>query len=529
MRFLGLFAALGLMAQDVSWTTYNGDFKSQHHSTLTQIGLSNVKDLSLAWVHQTRSLEKFETTPIVVGDVMYITEPPNNVAALDIRTGRVFWTYEHKLPETTFPCCGKVHRGLAMYQNILYLTTHDAKLVALSASNGRKLWETVVADYRDGYSITVAPLVVKDKVILGPAGGELGVRGFLAAYDANTGKEVWRFKIIPEPGEPGHETWGKDAKGNESWKHGGGAIWVTGSYDPDLNLTYWGTGNPGPDWNPSARPGDNLYSDSVIALDADTGKLKWHFQFTPHDEWDWDAAQVPVLTEIEIRGKMRRVILWANRNGFYYVLDRETGEFLFGKEFVKQTWAKGLDDKGRPIKIPNTGPSRQGTQTWPGVQGGTNWFAPSYSPRTGLFYVTAWENYHSTYFAWEQEYERGKWFAGGGVKAPVPPTNREAILTRPVEHGYATIRAIQPATGHFVWQYPMRDMSESGLLTTASGLLFSGNREGYFFALDDKTGTLLWSKYLGGQVVASPITFAFEGKQYISIAAGSALFVFALP
>lgn len=529
MRILSFLLAASLWAQHENWLTYNGSYKSQHYSTLAQIGPTNVKDLSLAWVHQTRSLEKFETTPIVYGGVMYITEPPNNVAALDVRTGRPFWTYEHKLPETTFPCCGKVHRGLAMQEGVLYLTTHDSKLIALNASNGKKLWETVVADYRDGYSITVAPLIVGDKVILGPAGGELGVRGFLAAYNTKTGKEEWRFNIIPGPGEPGNETWGKDAKGNESWKHGGGAIWVTGSYDPDLKLTYWGTGNPGPDWNPSARPGDNLYSDSVIAVDVTTGKLKWHFQFTPHDEWDWDAAQVPVLTEMEIRGKFRRVILWANRNGFYYVLDRETGEFLLGKEFVKQTWAKGLDDKGRPMKIPDRGPSRHGTQTWPGVQGGTNWFAPSYSPRTELFYVTAWENYHSTYFAWEQEYERGKWFAGGGVKAPVPPTNREAILTRPVEHGYATIRALYPKTGNVAWQFPMRDMSESGLLTTAGGLLFSGNREGYFFALDDKTGQMLWSKYLGGQVVASPITFAFDEKQYVSIAVGSALFVFSLP
>lgn len=528
MRAAIFLLATALGAQE-NWLTYNGTFKSQHYSTLNQIDTTNAKNLSLAWVHQTRSLEKFETTPIVSGGVMYITEPPNNVAALDVRTGRIFWTYEHKLPETTFPCCGKVHRGLALHDGVLFLTTHDAKLIALSASTGKKLWESVVADYQDGYSITVAPLVVKDKVILGPAGGELGVRGFLAAYNVHTGKQEWRFNIIPGPGEPGNETWGKDPKGNESWKHGGGAIWVTGSYDPDLNLTYWGTGNPGPDWNPSARPGDNLYSDSVIALDADTGKLKWHFQFTPHDEWDWDAAQVPVLTEIEVRGRMRRVILWANRNGFYYVLDRETGEFLFGKEFVKQTWAKGLDDRGRPQKLPNTGPSRHGTQTWPGVQGGTNWFAPSFSPRTGLFYVTAWENYHSTYFAWEQEYERGKWFAGGGVKAPVPPTSREAILTRPVDHGFATIRAMRPASGQVAWEYPMRDMSESGLLSTAGGLLFSGNREGYFFALDDQSGKLLWSKYLGGQVIASPITYSFEGKQYVSIAVGTALFVFTLP
>ncbi|MDX2267081.1 MAG: PQQ-dependent dehydrogenase, methanol/ethanol family [Bryobacter sp.] len=506
-----------------NWLTYNGTYSSQHNSPLNKINRANVHRLRLAWVHQARSLEKFEVTPLVVDGVMYIVEAPNTVQALDASSGRLYWTYTHKLPEVTYPCCGRVHRGLAIWQNTLYLTTHDAKLIALDASTGRKQWEVTVADYRDGYSLTVAPLVVGDRVILGPAGGELGIQGFLAAYSAATGKLEWRFNIIPHPGEAGHETWG-----NDSWKYGGGSIWVTGSYDPDLNLTYWGTGNPGPDWNPSARPGDNLYTDSVIALDATTGKLKWHFQFTPHDEWDWDAAQVPVLADITFRGQIRKVILWANRNGFYYVLDRATGEFLFGKPFVKQTWAKGLDDSGRPQKLPNRGPSRTGTQTWPGVQGGTNWYAPAYSPRTNLFFLNAWEDYHSTYFTWEQEYEKGKWYAGGGVKAPVPPTSREAIVTRPPDHGYATIRALDPATARVVWEHPLRDMSESGLLTTAGGLLFSGSREGHFFALDEATGKKLWSRYLGGQVIATPITYQHEGQQYIAIAAGNSLFTFAL-
>lgn len=507
-----------------NWLMYNGAYNGHHYSGLDQITSANVKKLGLEWVFQVRSLEKFETTPLVVDGVMFVTEAPNNVIALDARTGRVFWTYEHKLPEITYPCCGRINRGVAILDGTLFHGTHDAKLIAIDAKTGRKKWETTVVDYKDGYALTHAPLVVKDKVIVGTAGGELGIRGFLAAYDARSGKEVWRFNIIPSPGQPGIETWG-----GESWKHGGGSIWVTGAYDPELNLTYWGTGNPGPDWNPSVRPGDNLYTDSVVALDADTGKLRWHFQFTPHDEWDWDAVQIPVLAEIQFRGKPRKVMLWGNRNGFFYTLDRATGEFLQGKAFVKQTWAEGLDDKGRPRKIPGRGPSKQGTQTWPGVQGGTNWYAPSFSPRTRLFYLTAWEDYHSTYFMWDQPYERGKWYAGGGVKAPVPPTSREAVVTRGVEHGYATIRALNPATGDRVWDYPMRDMSESGLLTTASDLLFSGNREGHFFALDARSGKLLWSRYLGGQVIASPITFRIGSRQYVSIAAGTALFTFALP
>jgi alcohol dehydrogenase (cytochrome c) len=406
---------------------------------------------------------------------------------------------------------------------VIYHGTHDGKLVAVDAKTGRKRWDVEVVDYKEGYALTHAPLIVNGKVIVGTAGGELGVQGYLAAFDAKTGKRIWKFNIIPQPGEPGHESWG-----NESWKHGGGSIWVTGSYDPETNLTFWGTGNPGPDWNPTVRPGDNLYTDSVVALDADTGKLKWYFQFTPHDEWDWDSVQVPVLAEIGWRGSKRKALLWGNRNAFFYALDRTTGEFLYGKPFVKQTWARGLDDRGRPIKIPGQGPSRGGTKTWPGVQGGTNWYAPSYSPLTGLFYLTAWEDYYSYYYMWDQEFERGKWYTGGGVKAPVPPTNREPIVTRDKSHGYATIRALDPSTGNMVWEFPMRDMSESGLLTTASGLLFSGNREGHFFALDARTGKLLWSRYLGGQVIASPVTYEAGGKQYVAIAAGTSLFAFGL-
>ena len=510
-------------ADPQNWLMYNGNYAGTHYSGLTQVNAANAKKLTLEWVFQARSLEKFETTPLVVDGVMYLTEAPNNVVAIDPVSGRQFWSYEHKLPELTYPCCGRVNRGVAIADGVLYHVTHDAKLLALDAKTGRVKWETVVADYKQAYALTHAPLVVKDKVIVGPAGGELGIRGFLAAYDVKTGKEIWRFKIIPEPGERGHDTWGGD-----SWKHGGGSIWVTGTYDPELNLTYWGTGNPGPDWNPSMRPGDNLYTDSVVALDADTGKLKWHFQFTPHDEWDWDAAQVPVLADLPINGRLRKTMLWGNRNGFFYVLDRATGQFLLGKPFVKQTWATGLDDKGRPMKIPGRGPSRQGTQTWPGVQGGTNWYAPSFSARTGLFYVTAWEDYHSTYFAWDQEYEQGKWFVAGGVKAPVPPTNREPIVTRSTEHGYSVVRALDPTTGKVAWDFKLQDMSEAGILTTASDVLFTGNREGWFFALDARTGGLLWKKYLGGQVIASPIAYQANGKQYVAIAAGTSLFAFAL-
>ncbi len=536
MRYLALLMLASLAPAQVTydrlrnalkephnWLTYNGSYSSVHHSTLEGINLDNVRNLQLEWVFQARSLEKFQATPLVVDGVMYLTEAPNTVFALDARTGRVFWTYRHPLPPVTYPCCGRVNRGLAILDNTLFMATLDAKLVALDALSGRRKWETTVVDYTRGYALTVAPLAIKDKVILGPAGGELGITGFIAAYDAKTGKELWRFNTIPHPGEFGHDTWGGD-----SWKHGGGPAWVTGSYDPDLNLTYWGIGNPGPDWNATVRPGDNLFSSSVIALDADTGKRKWHFQFTPHDEWDWDAVQIPVLADMNWQGKPRKLMLWGNRNGFFYVLDRASGEFLSGKPFVKQTWAKGLDDSGRPIRVPGAVPSSEGTEIWPGVQGGTNWYAPSFSPKTGLFYLTAWEDYHGTYFRWDQKYEQGKWYAGGAVKAAVPATSRDHQYQRPPDAGYGVVRALNPATGEKVWEYRMTDVSESGLLTTSTNLLFSGNREGYFFALDATNGKLLWKRYLGGAVLSSPITYIAGGKQYVSVAAGQSLFTFSL-
>jgi alcohol dehydrogenase (cytochrome c) len=303
-----------------NWLTYSGTFKSWRYSPLNQINTANAKDLAVKWIFQARTNEKFQTTPLVVDGVMYITEAPSNVYALDAATGQVFWEFHHNT-ESSVLCCGRLNRGLAILGDTLFLGTVDAYLLALDAKSGELLWKTkVVERHQDGYALVHAPLVVKDKVIVGPAGGELGIRGFLAAYDAATGKQAWKLNLVPGPGEPGHETWSAD-----SWKTGGGSIWLSGSYDPELNLTYWGVGNPGPDFNSAMRPGDNLYTSSVVAIDPDTGELKWHYQFTPHDVWDWDAVQVPVLVDMEWEGSPRKVMLWANRNGFYYTLDRATG------------------------------------------------------------------------------------------------------------------------------------------------------------------------------------------------------------
>src|SRR5215467_2566631 len=508
--------------EPANWLTYSGTTLSQRHSLLDQITPANVKNLELQWIYQTRSLQKFEATALVVDGIMYTVQAPNDVIALDAATGRVFWTYSYN-PGRAHPCCGRVNRGLAILGDTLFMGTIDAHLVAIDAKNGRRLWKTTVARAKSGYAITHAPLVLKDKVIIGTAGGEYGIRGFIAAYDAHTGQEAWRFYTIAGPGEPGHETWVGD-----SWQTGGGPVWMTGSYDPTLNLTYWGIGNPSPDWNGDVRPGDNLYSDSVVALDANTGKLKWYYQFTPHDDLDFDAVQVPVLADIEWQGQKRNVILWANRNGFFYVLDRQTGQFLLGKPFVEVTWASGFDQKGRPVREPGQSPSPEGTRIYPGNPGGTSWYSPSYSPRTGLFYISAWPNSSSIFTKIPVEYKEGHDFSGGTTRSAIPFDWSPAPNFRKQEEGYGAVQAFDPKTGELKWEFKMADVTEAGILTTASDLLFSGGREGYFYALDARTGSLLWKASLGAAVISGPMTYSVGGKQYVAVNAGNCLFTFAL-
>jgi alcohol dehydrogenase (cytochrome c) len=508
-----------------NWLTYSGSMMSQRHSLLTQITPQNVKNLEQQWVFQTRSLEKFEATPLVVDGIMYTVQAPNDVVALDAVTGRVFWTYSYSPSPQSRPCCGRVNRGVAIVGDTLFMGTIDAHLLAIDAKNGRPLWNAAVASAESGYAITHAPLVVKDKVIVGVAGGEFGIRGFIAAYDVHTGEEAWRFYTIPGPGEPGHESWSGD-----SWKTGGASVWMTGSYDPALNLTYWGIGNAGPDYNGDLRVGDNLYSSSVVALDADTGKLKWYYQHSPHDEFDYDSVQVPVLADIAFGGQPRKVMLWANRNGFFYVLDRATGQFLLGKPFVDVTWASGFDEKGRPMRISGKVPTAEGTVIFPGNQGGTNWYSPSFSPRTGLFYIPSWVNYSSTYIKADAEYTEGRRFVGTSPRSVIGGATGgvSKINTRREDEGYGAVRAIDPKTGERKWEFKMNDVTDAGILTTASDLLFSGGREGYFYALDARNGELLWKANLGGFIAAGPMSYAVNGKQYIAINAGNSLFVYAL-
>ena len=498
-------------AEPENWLMYSGNYFSQRYTRLDQINNQNAAELEMQWAFQLRALDRAETTPVVVDGVMYVTESPSNVIALDAKTGSQYWRYNHNLPEVLNFCCGRNNRGVAVLGDKLYMSTLDAHLVSLDAKTGRVLWDVEVADEATGYSKTGAPLVVGDKIITGVAGGEFGIRGFVDAYDAETGERLWRLYTIPGPEHPDNASWSGD-----SWRTGGSPTWMTGSYDPELHLVYWGTGNQGPDWNGDVRLGDNLYSDAVLAIDPDTGELKWYFQFTPHDIHDWDATQIPILADSEFEGQSRKLMLWPNRNAFFYVLDRETGEFLLGKPYARQTWAKGLDEKGRPIRIPGTSPSIEATSVSPSIGGGTNWFSPSYSPRTDLLYVMAYDG-ETTYYIREDEYVAGERFTGGGGVTPLPAAN------------YASaVRAISPQTGDLEWEYPVQPRSTAGVLSTAGDLVFSGTVDGFFFALDANTGEERWHINLGSRVHAGPMSYMVDGRQYVAIAAGNVLFTFAV-
>ena len=494
-----------------NWLMFSGTLDSKRFSRLDQIHNRNVAGLELKWAHHIPQLGRAETTPLVVDGVMFITESPSNLVAVDAATGRPFWRYDHELPDDLRICCGRNNRGVAILGETLYMSTLDAHLVAIDARSGNLLWSAEVADYRAGYSKTAAPLIVKDKVVTGIAGGEFGIRGFLDAYDADTGRREWRTHTIPGPDHPDNRTWAGD-----SWRTGGSPTWITGSYDPELNLVYWGTGNPGPDYNGDIRGGDNLYADSVLALDGDTGEMKWYFQFTPHDVHDWDAIQIPVLADIDVDGAPRKAMLWANRNGFYYTLDRETGEFLVGKEFARQTWAEGLDTNGRPIRRPGMLPSAEGTLVSPMAGGATNWWSPAYSPRTGLLYVNAFDG-EAEFFIRDENYDEGSRFTGGGTQTPLP-----------IENYASAIRALDPATGDLRWEFPIKPRTRAGVLATAGDLVFSGSVDGYFFALDAVTGAELWHIGLGGPVHASPMTYAVDAQQYVTMTVGNVLYTFAL-
>jgi alcohol dehydrogenase (cytochrome c) len=495
-----------------NWLTYGGNYAGQRYSQLSEITPANVAGLKVVWMYQQAETLLWEVTPLVVDGIMYISERPTVVTALDARTGRKIWTYSRPALAADVPiCCGTNNRGIAVIGDSVYLNTFDAHLVCIDANTGQERWDKVVIDYHLGYSMTGAPLAVKDKILVGVAGGEFGIRGFVEAFNSRTGESAWRFYTIPAKGEPGNETWGP----GDSWKSGGGSSWVTGTFDPALNTIYWGTGNPAPDYNGDDRPGDNLYSNAVVALDADTGKLKWHFQFTPHDVHDWDSCQVPVLFDGTVDGRPRKMISFTNRNGFYYALDRTNGQFIAGRAFGDQTWAKGLDDNGRPIVLPNTAPTPEGNVVFPGLGGNSNWAAPAYNPLTGLVYVNTFTENGQTYVKTPWPYEVGQHFENGGGRNLL---GQETV---------GRLKAMDAATGRTVWDFVLRRLSQANVMTTVTGLVFSGAEQD-FYALDARTGSLLWSFPGGGRNGGGPITYLAGGRQLIAVPIGAAIVVFGL-
>ena len=503
-----------LTAQPVgeNWTSYNGDYSGRRYSSLQNINTSNVARLKAAWVFHPGNSQNLEVTPVVVRGLMFITSS-NDVFAMDARTGRQLWHYHRPVSSGLLDdAAAHKNRGVAVWQNSVFVETDDAHLLKLDARSGNLLWDVEYAEKTKHYGATSAPLVAKDTVIVGTSGGDSGVRGFLAAYDAATGQRKWRFWTIPGSGEFGSSSWPGD-----SYLHGGGTTWMPGTYDPQLNTLYWTTSNAAPDFVGDSRPGDDLYTACVVALDADTGKLKWYFQFTPHDVYDYDATETPVLLDSEENGTIRHLLVQANRNGFFYVLDRTDGKFLRAAPFVeKLNWATGIDASGRPI-LSGRIPTAQGTNICPGIDGATNWFSPSYNPDTGLFYVMALESC-DLFLAKPKEFVKGETFYNTGTTIP------------PGEHMQKILMALSVADGKRVWSYPQIGPGNSwgGTLTTAGGLVFFGDDANSFEAVEARTGRVLWHFNTGQVMRASPMTYSVAGVQYVTIAAGSDVFCFSL-
>ncbi len=496
------------------WPTYNGNLSGNRHSPLEQINTGNVAQLGAKWMFPIANARRLEVTPVVVDGVMYVTTA-NQAYAVDAQSGRQVWHYSRPLTGGVIgDASSAINRGVAVLGEKVFLITDNAHLLALNRFSGQLLWDTEMADYRQGYGATAAPLVVNNLVLSGTSGGDEGARGFVAAFDAETGKQVWRFWNMPAPGEPGSETWV-----GRAIEHGCAAGWLTGSYDPTTNLIYWPTGNPCPDYNGDERKGDNLYANSVVALDPQTGKLKWYYQFTPHDLHDWDATEPLVLFDAEFHGRPRKLLAQANRNGFFYVLDRVTGEFLVGEPFVHNlTWASGIGPDGRPKVLPDSIPTPEGVKVCPAVIGATNWMATAYNPAAGLFYVNALESC-GVYTKSDAWWEPGKSFYGG--------TTRRA----PGERSEKFLRAIDIQTGKIVWEYPHVGAGGGlgGVLSTAGGLVFLCEDSGAFAALDAKTGKPLWHFHTNESWHASPMTYMVNGRQYVAVAAGTNIVAFALP
>jgi alcohol dehydrogenase (cytochrome c) len=504
-----------LLARPVgaNWTSYNGDYTGRRFSSLSQINTANVARLRADWVFHSSNSSSMEVTPVVFNGVMYVTSA-NDAFALDARTGRVLWHHERPITSGLIDDASAHHnRGVGLWHNRLFMQTDNAHLLCLDARSGRLLWDVAYAEGSKNYGATSAPLVVKDEVVVGTSGGDDGVRGFVAAFDVLTGKLKWRFWTIPAPGEFGSSSWPGDA-----YLRGGGTTWMPGTYDPELNTLFWCTSNPSPDFLGDVRPGDDLYTDCVLALDPDTGTLKWYFQFTPHDLYDYDATEAPILVDNPEDSASRSLLAQPNRNGFLYILNRNTGKFLKATRFAqKLNWATGIDSNGRPIRS-GVIPTAEGTRVCPSMVGATNWYSPSYNPDTKQVYFMVTESCE-IYTVKPQMFKEGvTYYASGTKHVPGEPATRE-------------LQAYSVPEAKLAWRYPLAGKGESwgGTMTTAGGLVFFGDDTQEFEAVDARTGKPLWHFNTGQSFTASPMTYSVDAVQYVAIAAGSDVFTFSLP
>jgi alcohol dehydrogenase (cytochrome c) len=496
-----------------NWISYNGDYSGRRYSGLSEINPGNLSGLRAEWVFHAGNSKRLEVTPVVINGMMLMTAE-NDAFAMDARTGRVVWHHAWPISDGLIDdASGHINRGVAVWHDRVYMETDNAHLLCLDVRSGNLIWDVPYANWNKNYGATSAPLVVKDKVLVGTSGGDDGVRGFVAAYDAMTGNLVWRFWTIPGPGEFGSESWP-----GSLYLHGGGTTWMPGTYDAQLNTIYWGTSNPAPDFEGGVRPGDDLYTDCVLALDPDTGKLKWYFQFTPHDLFDFDAVETPILVDAVYQGVARKLLVQANRNGYIYVLDRTNGQFLSATAFVeKLNWAKGVDAQGRPLRT-GVQPSAEGTRVCPGYSGATNWFAPSYNESTHSVYFVAREECE-TFVLKAQAFQEGQGYYSTGVKRIAGETAQKVLVGFNLD------------TNSIAWKYPQTGVGRSsgGTMTTAGGVVFFGDDAGSFEAVDARNGKPLWHFNTGQDISASPMSYAIAGKQFVAVAAGSDVFSFALP
>lgn len=497
-----------------NWVSYNGDYTGRRFSSMAEVTPVNVSHLKAAWVFHTSNAGVMEVTPVVVSGVMLVTRS-NDAYALDAKTGKQLWHHVRAVSDGLIDdASGHINRGVAVLGKRVYMETDNAHLLCLDARTGELIWDVAYATGNRNYGATSAPLIVKDKVLVGTSGGDDGVRGFVAAYDAQTGKEAWRFWTIPGPGEHGSQSWPGDL-----YLHGGGTTWMPGTYDADLNTIYWGTSNPCPDFDGSVRPGDDLYTSSLLALDPDTGKLKWYFQFNPHDLYDYDSVQTPVLVNATFGGQPRKLVVTANRNGFLYILDRTDGTYLYSKQFSpSQNWAKGIDDKGRPISN-NLIPDEKGVIVCPGYSGATNWYSPSYDPDTNMFYFRSLEACSLFKGKTEPFAEGSGYYSTGAERAPGNTPNA----------GY--LNAFDLNTLEFAWRSPLAGDGQAvaGVMSTKGGLVAFGNDARQFEIDDAHTGKKLWTFDLPQPMHASPMSYGISGKQYFAVAAGDDVIAFALP